>query len=353
MHQQSGAKLVDFAGWEMPINYGSQITEHNLVRQQAGIFDVSHMGVLDVMGRDATDFMRYVLANDVAKLKTCGMALYTCMLNEAGGIIDDLIIYWVAPEHYRIVLNASRREVDFAWLSHLAEDFDVILNLKPELCILAVQGPLAIEKIRNVLDAQSQTMLDALKPFTFFIHEDRQIARTGYTGEDGVEVILPKDQAIVLWQALLEQGVSPCGLGARDTLRLEAGLNLYGNDMDENITPLEANLSWTVSFKDDARQFVGKDALLKQKESGVSQQLVALVMEERGVLRNHQKVFIDGNGEGEITSGSFSPTLGYSIAFARLPSGVVDGVSVDRRGQRIPVRIVKAPFVRQGKKVFE
>lgn len=352
-HQRSGAKLVDFAGWEMPLNYGSQVTEHNIVRQSAGMFDVSHMGVLDLTGRDVTAFLRHALANDIAKLKAPGSAIYTCMLNPMGGVIDDLIVYWLAEGWYRIVLNASRRTVDYNWLLQLATDFEVTLTLKPQLCILAVQGPQAIEKVSTVLDSEWRTMLAGLKPFKAAIQDDVQIARTGYTGEDGIEAIMPQDQAVQFWQDLLAVGVKPCGLGARDTLRLEAGLNLYGNDMDEHITPWEANLAWTVSMKDESRDFVGKEALLKQQSQGIEHELVGLVMEERGVLRKHQKVFIDGNGDGEITSGSFSPTLGYSIALARLPKTIDGHVFIDRRGTQVPVKIVKPPFVRNGKKVFE
>lgn len=353
LHQCSGAKLVDFAGWEMPIHYGSQVIEHNCVRESAGIFDVSHMGVLDITGSDATKFLRYALANDVAKLKSPGSALYTCLLNPMGGIIDDLIVYWLDQGWYRIVLNASRRRVDVDWLQQIADSFDVTLTLRPELCILAVQGPLAVEKVKSVLDTPWQETMDTLKPFKAAVCGDLHIARTGYTGEDGVEAIMPQEMALQFWQDLLAAGVKPIGLGARDTLRLEAGLNLYGSDMDENITPYEANLAWTVSLNDASRDFVGREALLKQKEEGVEQQLVGLVMEERGVLRNHQKVYIEGDGEGEITSGSFSPTLGFSVAFARLPKGISAPVFIDRRGTRVPVRVVKPPFVRNGKKVFE
>ena len=353
LHKQAAAKLVDFAGWEMPINYGSQVAEHHVVRESAGIFDVSHMGVLDITGAEVTPFLRYVLANDVAKLKKTGTALYTCLLNHEGGIIDDLIVYWLANDWYRIVLNASRREIDFNWLEEQAKSFDVTLTLKPELCILAVQGPDAVTQVKKVLDSQWQQQLETLRPFHVALHNDWQIARTGYTGEDGVEVILPEQAALTFWQQLLEVGVKPCGLGARDTLRLEAGLNLYGIDMDDTVTPYESNLAWTVSFKDESRDFIGKAALLKQQQQGISQQLVGLVMEERGVLRNHQQVFIANNGTGEITSGSYSPTLGYSIAFARLPQTVDGEVTIDRRGMRVPVKIVKPPFVRNGKKVYE
>lgn len=353
LHQQAGAKLVDFAGWEMPISYGSQLDEHHYVRKSAGMFDVSHMGVLDVTGIDATAFLRRALANDVARLKSPGHAIYTCMLNPMGGVIDDLIVYWIEDQWYRIVLNASRRQVDYEWLQNVASPFEVTLMLRPELCILAVQGPNAIAAVKSVVSSDWQHHIDQLAPFATCLHEDIQMARTGYTGEDGLEIILPEKEGVSLWQQLVKADVKPCGLGARDTLRLEAGLNLYGSDMDEDITPYEANLAWTVSLKDDTRDFIGKEALLKQKAEGIEEQLVGLVMEERGVLRNHQKVFIEGGGEGDITSGSFSPTLGYSIALARLPKHSTGHVTVDRRGVMVPVKIVKPPFVRNGEKVYE
>jgi aminomethyltransferase len=352
LHHQSGAKLVDFAGWQMPIYYESQIQEHHCVRQDVGMFDVSHMGVLDVEGDQATEFLRDALANDVAKLTTPNRALYTCMLNEAAGVIDDLIVYRLGECFYRIVLNASRREKDTAWLQSVAERFEVTLMPKPSLCILAVQGPNAVSNVIDVLGS-SWVDLGALKPFHVMKQGDVQVARTGYTGEDGVEIILPDHAAISLWQQLLDSGVKPCGLGARDTLRLEAGLNLYGVDMDETTTPLEVNLGWTVCFKDPLRDFIGRTALLQQQQQGLTHTLVALVMEQKGVLRNHQTVCIDQDGEGCITSGSFSPTLGHALAFARVPNQPIEQAFVERRGQRIPVRVVKAPFVRHGKKVFK
>lgn len=348
-HIEAGGKMVDFAGWELPINYGSQINEHHFVRNDAGMFDVSHMGVLDIKGDEATALLRYALANDVAKLKVPGSAIYTCMLNHKGGIIDDLIVYWVAQDWYRIVLNASRCEVDFNWLQNLAEAYAVTLTQRPELCIIAVQGPHAVEKVSQVLGAAWAQTLDDLKPFHLVLRDDMQVARTGYTGEDGVEIILPEAQAAKLWQQLVDSGVTPCGLGARDTLRLEAGLNLYGNDMDETISPAQANLTWTVALKDEARDFVGKAAITDQEPS---KKLVGIVMDTRGVLRHHQAVFTDGVEVGTITSGGFSPTLACAIAFVRLPISFRGDLYVDRRGTRIPVRIVKLPFVRNGKKMF-
>lgn len=350
-HQNANAQLVDFAGWDMPMHYGSQIQEHHYVRQDAGMFDVSHMGVLDVNGAGARDFLRYCLANDVAKLKTPGRALYTCLLNDQAGIIDDLIVYYLADEHYRIVLNASRRDVDVSWLQQHASNFDVDLHLHDDLAIIAVQGPNAVSKVINVLGTEWQAVAD-LKPFSTLIQRDMQIARTGYTGEDGVEMIVPAVRAPALWQQLEQAGVKPCGLGARDTLRLEAGMNLYGLDMDENCTPLNSNLTWTVALQDATRDFIGKAALLATQAQGVDEQLVGLVMLERGVLRNHQAVFAAGQQVGEITSGSFSPSLNQAIAFARLKTPISAELYVERRGKAVPVKKVKAPFVRFGEKVY-
>lgn len=345
-HQQAGAQLVDFAGWDMPLHYGSQIQEHNNVRQHAGMFDVSHMGVLDVTGAEAKSFLRKVLANDVEKLKTNGQALYTCMLNPQGGVIDDLIVYRLDDQHYRIVLNASRRQVDLDWLQQQSTAFEVKLALRPELCIIAVQGPEAISKVIAVLGTSAKDVAD-LKSFHCKLIDQCQIARTGYTGEDGVEIILPEEQAVQLWQQLAAVEVKPCGLGARDTLRLEAGLNLYGADMTEQTSPLESNLAWTVALADNDRDFIGRSALQKPK-----QKLVGLVMHEKGVLRNHQVVYCAGQQVGEITSGSFSPTLGHAIALARINGDISKDCYIDRRGKQIAVKIVKPPFVRHGKKVF-
>lgn len=352
-HQALGALLIDFAGWEMPMHYGSQIKEHHAVRQQSGMFDVSHMGVFDVTGADATAYLRHALANDIYKLQSVGQALYTCLLNPMGGVIDDLIVYRLGEDWYRIILNASRCEIDVRWFEQLSADFDVTLKLQSELNILAVQGPNAISQVKKLFDKSARKNIAQLKPFHTCIENNMQIARTGYTGEEGVEIILSSDQAVEVWEKLLANNVAPCGLGARDTLRLEAGFNLFGNDMDENITPFEANLSWTVSFKDEARDFVGKSALLKQQEYDDTLKLVGLIMEAGGVLRNQQIVYMPDGSEGEITSGGFSPTLGHAIAFARVPNDAHGVVEVDRRGKRIPVKIVKLPFVKHGQAAYQ
>lgn len=338
-HQQAGAKIVDFAGWDMPLNYGSQIEEHHTVRRDAGMFDVSHMAVVDIQGAQAHDYLRYLLANDIAKLQQPGQALYSCMLNDQAGIVDDLIVYFLSENFYRLVLNASMREKDIAWLQKHTQNFSVNIIPRNDFAILAVQGPKARERVSQVLHLpQIQTLL----PFHGFEHNGWFIARTGYTGEDGVEMLIPNEQVSNCWQALLAAGIKPCGLGARDTLRLEAGLNLYGADMDETTSPLESNLAWTVAR--ESHDFIGKKCLTQQ-----TRRLVGLLLEEKGVLRNHQKIILDGLGEGEITSGSFSPTIGKAIAFARIPVGKTDKVWVDMRGKLLPVRIVKPPFVRLGR----
>jgi len=346
-HREAGAQIVDFFGWAMPLHYGSQIEEHRRVREAVGMFDVSHMGVLDISGSGAESFLRYALANDVAKLTQAGKALYSCMLNESGGVIDDLIVYRMGEKNYRIVLNAGTRESDVAWLQSLAKKFDVTLTERTDLAIVALQGPAALPLLNDLLLDEMAEKLKQLKPFEFLIDGETMIARTGYTGEAGVEVILPAETAKLMWEDLLNEDVAPCGLGARDTLRLEAGFNLYGADMDTTTSPLVSNLAWTVSLKDTSRDFVGRATLEKQKSEGIPQKLVGLVMEEKGVLRNHQKVFVDGVGEGEITSGSFSPTLGHAIALARVPMDTGDTAEVERRGQRITVKVVKPPFIKK------
>jgi aminomethyltransferase len=351
-HLQANAKMVDFSGWEMPLHYGSQIDEHHKVRQHAGVFDVSHMGVVDIKGPEANSFLRYLLANDINKLKLAGKALYTCMLNEEGGIIDDLIVYFIEPEHYRIVVNAGTREKDIAWIKKQAQAFQVQVITHTDLAILAIQGPNARQLVNEILSPAQQAAVTDLKPFQGVASEQFWIARTGYTGEDGYEIILPNTHVIDFWKKLLTMDIAPCGLGARDTLRLEAGLNLYGTDMDETITPFESNLDWTVAFDDSTREFIGAKALQKQKEQGIKRALIGLVLDERGVLRGHQKVKISTTDEGEITSGSFSPTLGKAIAFARIPTVDITTCLVEIRGKWLPARIVKPPFVRNGQSLI-
>ncbi|MDO6514922.1 MULTISPECIES: glycine cleavage system aminomethyltransferase GcvT [unclassified Neptuniibacter] len=358
-HQEMGAKLVDFGGWDMPIHYGSQVDEHHQVRTASGMFDVSHMTVVDVTGTDAKEYLRYLLANDVVKLQEKGKALYSGMLNDNGGVIDDLIVYLmtepgVSGEWFRIVVNCATREKDLRWMAdHTAGFDDVALTEQPDLAMIAIQGPKAIELSKQTVGESRAKLIDQLSVFQGLESEGWFIARTGYTGEDGLEIMLPEDEAAKFWQALSDNGVKPCGLGARDTLRLEAGMNLYGSDMDETISPLAANMGWTIAWEPEDRKFIGREALEAQKASGVTDKLVGLVMESRGVLRAHQKVIVDGVGEGEITSGSFSPTLGFSVAMARVPAATGEQADVEIRGKRVPVRVLRPSFVRNGKKVFD
>ncbi len=341
--------MVDFSGWEMPIHYGSQIQEHHRVRRDVGMFDVSHMTVVDITGGDAKAFLQRLLANDVGRLKTPGKALYSCMLNSDGGVIDDLIVYFVGEGSYRMVVNAATREKDLEWIGRQAQAFAVSVDERPELAMIAVQGPNAEQKLSAVVDTELRRRLHELKPFYALQTQDWFLARTGYTGEDGFEIILGAEQAVALWSRLAASGVAPIGLGARDTLRLEAGMNLYGADMDETVTPLESGLAWTVAWEPAGRDFIGRDVLERQRADTPRRKLTGLLLEQKGVLRNHQKVIVPGVGEGEITSGSFSPTLGKSIAFARVPSAAGSEASVEIRGRLLPVRLVKAPFVRHGK----
>jgi len=354
-HVAAGAKMVDFGGWDMPLHYGSQLEEHHQVRRDAGMFDVSHMVVSDIKGSSVRDLLRLLVANNVDKLRTPGRALYTCMLNSKGGVIDDLIVYFMNDQWFRIVSNAATRDKDLAWIAAAAREFgNVTVNERPELAMIAVQGPNAKEKAYAALGENLREAAVRLKPFHSVSIGELMVATTGYTGEDGFEIILPAKAAVFTWQMLAEAGVKPCGLGARDTLRLEAGMALYGSDMDETVTPLEAGLSWTVAFEPKDRHFIGREALEKQLAAGVKRELVGLLLEDKGVLRSHMKVYC-AQGEGETTSGSFAPTLNQSIALARVPAGVTvgDRVEVDIRGKRLGAKVVKYPFARHGKRCIE
>jgi aminomethyltransferase len=339
--------MVDFGGWDMPLHYGSQLGEHHKVRTDAGMFDVSHMQVVDLTGEGARAFLRQMMANNVDKITLPGKALYSCMLNEQGGVIDDLIIYFMREDWFRIVVNAGTAEKDLAWMDAQREKLAPQLTLAPrrDLAMIAVQGPNARTKFWAAMPG-SQEISEHLKPFQAVEMGTMFIARTGYTGEDGFEIMIPAKAAPFLWQALQEQGVAPIGLGARDTLRLEAGMNLYGQDMDENVSPLESGLAWTVDLA-NPRDFIGKQALVSQP---VAHQLMGLLLTDKGVLRSHQKV-ITAQGEGEITSGGFSPTLNQSIALARLPESIAAGetVQVEIRGKLLNAKVVRYPFVRNGK----
>ncbi len=347
-HLAANARMVDFGGWDMPLHYGSQIEEHHAVRKRVGIFDVSHMTVVDVEGEAAQDFLRVLLANDVAKLQATGSALYTCMLNPAGGVIDDLIVYLRGESQYRLVVNAATREKDLAWIRLQAASRAVEVVERAELAMIAVQGPLARALAADLIGQQWHSAVLALKPFNALQAGSLYVARTGYTGEDGFEIILGADDAAAMWQALVGRGAVPCGLGARDTLRLEAGLNLYGNDMDEQTSPLEAGLAWTIAWDPADRAFIGRDALAALLKQSTRQRFAGLLLEGRGVLRNHQRVATVA-GDGEITSGGFSPTLERSIALARLPAGDYHHAQVDIRGRLQEAKIVSPPFVRNGR----
>ena len=350
-HLDANGKIVDFGGWDMPIHYGSQLQEHNVVREDAGMFDVSHMTIVDIAGPEALAYLQKILANDVSKLGFTGKALYTGMLNEEGGVIDDLIVYKM-DGWYRTVVNCGTREKDLAWMNKQIESFDATLTERPELAMVAVQGPNAIEKVKQVRTEQAD-LISELKVFQGLPVGEWFYARTGYTGEDGLEIIVPAAEVAEFWDALIAAGVAPTGLGARDTLRLEAGMNLYGNDMDDSISPLQAGMGWTIAWEPADRDFIGRKALEAQKAAGIPSKLVGIVLETRGVMRSHQKVVIEGIGEGEVTSGTFSPTLQHSIAMARVPYDTGSECNIEMRGKLIPARVVKMPFVRNGKKVFE
>ncbi len=347
-HVAANARIVDFGGWDMPLHYGSQIDEHHAVRSDAGMFDVSHMTVVDLEGGGALPYLQYLLANDVARLKTPGRALYTCMLNESGGIIDDLIVYFLAPGRFRAVVNAATRDKDLAWIRQHSDGFDVVVTERADLAMIAVQGPAARERAAQILPHASREAAMAAKPFHAVEIDEWLVARTGYTGEDGWEITLPGDAAATAWRGLEALDVRPCGLGARDTLRLEAGMNLYGTDMDETTSPLESGLDWTVAWEPAERSFIGRVALEKQREQGVGRKFVGLLLEDRGVLRGHQKIIV-GEDAGEVTSGTFSPTIGRAIGMGRVPAAASGECHIEIRGKRLRAKIVKPPFVRNGK----
>lgn len=347
-HLNAGAKIVDFGGWDMPLHYGSQIEEHHQVRRDAGMFDVSHMTIVDIEG-DARKFLRYLLANNIDRLKVSGKAFYSCMLNENGGIIDDLITYYFDDHHYRLVVNAATRDKDLAWINQQARNANVTVTERRDMAMIAVQGPAARDKVHGILDDAQRAATALLNPFSAARVRDMIIARTGYTGEDGYEIMLPAAQAPAFWRKLRHASVKPAGLGARDTLRLEAGMNLYGTDMDDTTTPLESGLGWTVAWDPTTRDFIGRQSLEIRRSRGPQRKFVGLVLNDKGVLRSHQKVFSHGSVVGEITSGTFSPTLGKSIALARVAEDINGTCEVEIRGKQLGATIVKPPFVRAGK----
>ncbi len=348
-HQALGARMVDFGGWRMPLHYGSQVAEHHAVRNKAGIFDVSHMLPVDFEGPDAVPVLQLLLASDVSRLQSVGQALYTVMLNENGGIIDDLIVYRLSSDRFRIIFNAATSTTDVQWVeSRIPQDFEVEIQPRRDLNIVAVQGPEALTIASKVVGGKD---IDALKPFTCVEHDQYFIGRTGYTGEDGVEILCATDAVHSLWKALIEEQLTPCGLGARDTLRLEAGLNLYGQDMTSEVSPLESALEWVVHWEPIDRSFIGRERLQNLKAAGAQRKLTGVVL-ERGIMRAGQEVQT-GLGNGVITSGTYSPTLGYSIALARVPKLATGDCKIDIRGRLVDGRLVRPPFVRKGRKVHK
>lgn len=350
-HLNANAKMVDFAGWKMPMNYGSQVQEHHQVRTDAGMFDVSHMVVLDFKGNDVKLFLQHLLANDVDKLKQIGKALYSPMLNDNGGIIDDLIVYYLSDSFYRMVVNAATRENNLEWINQQLKDFETNLIEREDLSMIAVQGPNAREKVHHILSDEDALKASNLKPFFGIEMNKLFIARTGYTGEDGYEILLPNENADKFWGQLLSNEVKPIGLGARDTLRLEAGMNLYGTDMDDTISPLSAAMSWTIAWEPQDRNFIGRKQLEVEKLNGPKDKLVGLVLEGKGVLRGQQEVITEF-GNGIITSGTYSPTLGFSIALARVPIAASGVCHVNIRNKKLLAKIVKPQFVKNGKSVI-
>lgn len=354
-HQLCGARMVDFHGWMMPLHYGSQLDEHHAVRSDAGMFDVSHMTIIDLQGERVRAFLRYLLANDVARLTQTGKALYTGMLNASGGVIDDLIVYYLGEDFFRLVVNSATREKDLGWISQHAGPYAIEISVRDDLSLIAVQGPGARMKAATLFSDEQRALTQEMPPFFAVQAGELFIATTGYTGEPGYEIAMPNEQAPELWRALLNAGVKPCGLGARDTLRLEAGMNLYGQEMDESVSPLAANMGWTIAWQPAERDFIGR-AALEAWRGKEGEQLVGLVMTEKGVLRNNLPLrFSDAQGktrEGIITSGAFSPTLGQGIALARVPAGIGATAIVQIRNREIPVKVTKPVFVRGGKAVL-
>lgn len=344
LHLESHAKMTDFHGWEMPLHYGSQIQEHLAVREQAGIFDVSHMTVLDILGTGGRQFLRQLLTNDVDRLPHPGSALYSCMCNEHGGILDDLIVYQRAPDSYRLILNSSTRDKDLAWIQQKSQGFAVGLHTRPDLAIIAVQGPQVFYKLNAILEPAEQDAISTLQRFECVEVNHCFFGRTGYTGEDGLEILLPHEKAQPLWRKLIQAGFQPCGLAARDSLRLEAGLMLYGQDMDETTTPLESGLAWTIKWEPEDRNFIGMGALIAQKNH-LKQKMVGLILEDKGIMRAHQRVVLKDLPDGVITSGGYSPSLNLSIALARVPVEATSMAEVEIRGRLHRAQIGKPRFL--------
>ena len=348
MHLALGAKMVDFNGWDMPLHYGSQVEEHHHVRKECGVFDISHMSIFDIQGAQAQAFLQQLLSNDVALLDTVGSAQHSLMLNEQGGVIDDLMVFQT-ESGYRLVSNAVTRARVQAWLEQHAESFACAVTWRNDLCLFSIQGPLARERLASIVSSSRNAIIQNLQHHCAAAEGDWFISCTGYTGEDGIEIMLPAKQAIDFINELVGAGIAPIGIGARDTLRLEAGFNLYGFDTNEQVSPLVANMDHLICWMPESRDFIGRMALQAQQDKGITEKLVGLVLEERGVLRAGQPVRINNEITGVITSGSFSPTLGKAIALARVPMDTADRGEVEIRHKWFPVRVVKPRFVRDGK----
>ena len=345
-----GAKMINFHGWEMPLHFGSQLLEHEKVRLHAGIFDVSHMNIVDLIGDEAGLFLNYLLTASIDSLPSTKRALYTCICNEEGGIIDDLIVYGLASDRFRLVFNAATRTRVNHWLSEQIKPFKAQIQMRPELAMIAIQGPKALALSSTVLGEHLAEAIKALKAFAYTQQGEIFIARTGYTGEAGLEIIGPDAQILDLWKAFLDQGVQACGLAARDSLRIEAGLLLNGQDMDEQTSPLESNLESCIHWEPANRAFIGRQSLEKQKRQGSHRRLVGLTLTEKAILRTGQKVMIDGLAQGVVTSGSFSPSLGQSIGFARVPQDTPKQVMVQIRNKLQPAKVGPLKFLNKGRK---
>ncbi|MEK4004104.1 glycine cleavage system aminomethyltransferase GcvT [Paenibacillus sp. FSL H3-0333] len=353
------SRCIDFGGWELPVQFTGIVKEHEAVRNQAGLFDVSHMGEFMVTGEGAEAFLQRMTTNDVSRLED-GAAQYTLMLYPSGGVVDDLLVYRLGEERYMLVVNASNIDKDFQWLQeHLTAEFSgvTLKNISDETLLLALQGPLA----GTILAKVTQVSLTELKPFHFIEHAEIcgvtvLLSRTGYTGEDGFELYAPADTAAALWNGLLAagapHGLTPAGLGARDTLRFEAKLPLYGQELSADITPLEAGVQFFVKL--DAGDFIGRDALLKQKEAGLPRRLVGLEMIDRGIPRSHYPVYADGVKIGEVTTGTQSPTLKRNLGLALLDAAYTEigtEVYVEIRGKQLKAAVIKAPFYKRSQGV--
>ncbi len=354
VHTALGAKIVPFAGFEMPVQYPTGITaEHRAVREKAGLFDVSHMGEFIVRGPQAIDFVNYVTTNDVAVLKP-GQAQYSTILRENGTIVDDCLVYR-ADDRVLMVVNGSNIDKDFAHISRFVGDFNATLeDISDKITLLALQGPDSVRILQHHTDVD----LSRIKYYEFTIGtvagvDKVYISRTGYTGEDGFELYFPGEHAEKIWKALTASGeVTPAGLGARDSLRLEMGMALYGNDIDDTTTPLEASLGWLVKMKKG--DFVGRDALARQKERGLERKLVGFTTAERSFPRHGYPVFVNGKASGEVRSGTMSPTLGIPIGTAYVPPGsAAEGspLEIEIRGKRIPATVQKMPFYKNGSRL--